>query len=615
MKMPFSLKEPLNEQDRLVEGMQSPSLLSAFRRFRKDESGTLGVFVVFMMFWMIALAGIAVDVMHYEQVRVRMQQTLDRSILAAASLKQTQNPKAVVLDYFDKAGLSDALNPDDVIVKTNTVSHREIEATASLDTNPYFLDLYGYSELLAVASGVAEQRISKVEISLVVDVSRSMVEDAWGNALTEPTPLRGLKDAAKQFSTTVLGNSSDNLVSISLVPYNSTVNLGPHLFNQYNVTDEVSFPASDPTMYCIDVPLSSYTSTAIPPTVAMPQTGFFESWWTVSIMDTWYYNVEGVATSPTGRFWNIPCQPFAENYVRPMQHIAGNPAGTDPGTLNNYIENLIAWGGTGIEKGMKWGLALLDPQTRPVISGVHSTLGLHANFLGRPLGFDDRTTMKVIVLMTDGANFEGSRLNAGYRGNSLSPVWRLPSGNYSIRFQTGRPADAGTNQYWHPYMCNPTYYTDWRGRQQVLDPCATQGRWHNRARGAEASATQISWHELWQEARIDWVVWQMYARALGPKGTSPADQTARVALFSTWRDTIRSIEPKVERDAALLQICDLAKANDVIIFGVSYGVGGDSTIIQNCATEGNFYDTATPAQISAAFGSIASQISNLRLTQ
>ena len=79
--------------------------LSRVARFASSERGSLVVFSLFCFLCMLILAGVALDVMHTEERRTRLQNTLDRAVLAAADLNQTLAPKDVVKDYFTKSGL------------------------------------------------------------------------------------------------------------------------------------------------------------------------------------------------------------------------------------------------------------------------------------------------------------------------------------------------------------------------------------------------------------------------------------------------------------------------------------------------------------------------------
>ena len=86
--------------------------------FRKDESGSLLIFSLFVFVAMLCVAGLAVDFMRVETQRVRLQSTLDRAVLAGASLEQTLDSETVVRDYFERAGLSEFLDSVDVIPGT-----------------------------------------------------------------------------------------------------------------------------------------------------------------------------------------------------------------------------------------------------------------------------------------------------------------------------------------------------------------------------------------------------------------------------------------------------------------------------------------------------------------
>ena len=88
-----------------------------------------------------------------------------------------------------------------------------------------------------------------------------------------------------------------------------------------------------------------------------------------------------------------------------------------------------------------------------------------------------------------------------------------------------------------------------------------------------------------------------------------------------------SIQSKIElvnasvatMDTQLQQVCTLAKANGVVVYGIAFEAPANGqTQIRNCSTDGttgSHYFNATGLQISTAFSAIASNISQLRLTQ
>ncbi|MGA9412703.1 MAG: Tad domain-containing protein, partial [Roseobacter sp.] len=77
--------------------------------FSRNEDGSITVFAIFMIFMMLMVCGISVDLMQNEMTRTKVQNTLDRAILAASDLEQQRDPDDVVDDYFAKAGMTSFL--------------------------------------------------------------------------------------------------------------------------------------------------------------------------------------------------------------------------------------------------------------------------------------------------------------------------------------------------------------------------------------------------------------------------------------------------------------------------------------------------------------------------
>src|SRR5690606_37753361 len=114
-------------------------------------------------------------------------------------------------------------------------------------------------------------------------------------------------------------------------------------------------------------------------------------------------NKEVAVTGPTydsnrKLYSNVWCNPVAGNYVRLHSNRAT--------TLKSQIDGLVAIGATSIELGMKWGTALLDPSAQPITAELATRGLVPTYFADRPAPYEDEETMKIIVLMTDGENFE-----------------------------------------------------------------------------------------------------------------------------------------------------------------------------------------------------------------
>jgi Flp pilus assembly protein TadG len=175
------------------------------RAFGRDEDGSIIILTILLLIIMLVLGGMAVDFMRYEARRAALQSVSDRAVLAAANLNQTVNSRAVVEDYFAKAGFTSA------IVGTPTVvdggNSRTVSVTSQVDVNTFYLRLIGIDTLQAPARSSATEGVGKVEISLVLDVSGSM---RWGGSRGEAAGGRFLdmRDAAIAFADKVLDPSN-----------------------------------------------------------------------------------------------------------------------------------------------------------------------------------------------------------------------------------------------------------------------------------------------------------------------------------------------------------------------------------------------------------------------
>lgn len=558
------------------------------QRFRRDEEGALVVLGLFLLVGMLLLGGMALDLMRHEERRVQMQQTLDRSVLAAAALSQRMDPEAVVRDYFARAGLSEYLSAVNV---EEGLNFRTVTADARADTKPFFMHMLGADvengAMDALAGAQATQRISNVEISLVLDVSGSMQDD--------PARITALKTAGKDFVSTVLTNNTD-LISISVVPYSGQVNLGPDLFARYSgVTHKHGLDKS----WCVDLPTASYSSTALATDLGMPQSGFFDAY---SGYGSW--NDGRTMTPPrytdqrkAGEFHfiNASCEPLTNNYVRPFSN--------NIVTLRSQIDALQANGATSIDAGMRWGVALLDPGSRNVVSGLIGAGKVPGVFAGRPADFTDRETMKIVVLMTDGAHFPEMRLKDAYRIATSNVYRSRGDGKLSIRFTTGRPTRAGTNEWYVPHLC---------GQTNSWGQCTSWGKWQSAVYNSGAGTDRLTWNKVWEYATVNWVAMHMYARALSPTPDTWSDVSLR---YENQMNVFRTTTTASEMDSRLEDVCDTAKGRGVIVFEIALEAQDPGkAVIRNCASSSAHYFEETDATLLSAFRAISSQISHLRLS-
>ncbi|OZB14500.1 MAG: hypothetical protein B7X55_11175 [Rhodobacterales bacterium 34-62-10] len=221
-------------------------------RFRRDEDGALVIFGVFMFIIIVFLGALGVDMMRFEMERAKLQSTLDRAVLAAADIDQSLDPEAVVNDYFTKSGLDGSVTG---VTVTEGLGFRAVSATARKTIDTQLIHMLGVDTMSAPAAGTAEERVDAVEISLVLDISGSM---SFNNRMTN------LENAGLEFVDAIFENSAEDKVSMSIIPYNGQVNIGPDLIDKYNITHRHT------NTFCVDLPPSVYTTAALSRTLPMP---------------------------------------------------------------------------------------------------------------------------------------------------------------------------------------------------------------------------------------------------------------------------------------------------------------------------------------------------------
>jgi len=506
--------------------------------FARNEDGSILPFSMMVLFLMILIGGLAIDVMRHEEKRVAIQQTLDNSVLAAAALKQELDPQFVVEDYFDKVGMSEYLTGVNV---NNALNARSVLAEAAADTQPFFMRMLGVNEFNVIANSGAEESISNVEISLVLDISGSM----------NGSRINNLRPAAKSFVDTILNNSEPGRVSMSVVPYSAQVNLGPDLMAQFNVTR-----IQDKTS-CVELPDSVFNSISLSRSQSFAHNGHFDP----------FYGTDAMTTETNCSYysaWDSNATAKTSNYVLP---ISG-----DRTALRAKIDALKVGGNTSIDLGVKWGSLLLDPNARPVTTGLIARGVVNGQFSSRPANFNASDTLKILVVMTDGENTTEYKLKEPYR-TGLSHVWRNSSGT--------------TAAYFDRSSTNKDYYWPSTGSWSSAPP---------------TGSVRQTWPQVFEKYSAQYVAYQFYQRPTG------------VSYGTKYYEMVEAVSST--KNTRLQQVCNAAKSAGIVIYGIAFEAPTNGqNQIRACATSDAHYFDAQGLEIATVFQSIASQISYLRLTQ
>lgn len=550
----------------------------------RDESGSLTIFSLFLFVLILFIAGMAVDLMRYERERTGLQNAMDAGVIASSSLDQSVDAEALVKDYVAKAGYNPDLvtvTPTEVRPDGTTLTSRSVQADADFQMSTIFMNMMGIDDLAGNATGTALQGSEVLEIALVLDISGSM-----GNG----DKLQNLKDAAKEFVTTILNNNDPSRVSISIVPYNQQVYMDAELRTRLALTDTV-IDVQDPAAY--GGAITTYTQFDLNSPCAAFGTEDFQSRRLAApgrtidtsaqfVDDMYYWSLNG----DTNQQFEDPFEfsYWCGNYPQPILLYQNNAT-----TLHNFIDTFQANGATAIDIGMNWGVGILDPSFEDVVTDMVDDGVLGADMRGRPLEYGENGVRKYVVLMTDGKNTQHLDLAPEYK-TGPSRIWHSAeqaNGNAYNGYLVEMPGNPASERWYvpgSPFSTNDDYY---------LGENALPG-----------DAKQWDFKKLYRKFRTNDVADYFFANSDS-------------AAYDEFRDVVVDTGGFAAADTNLDLVCDAAKANNrMTIYTVAFEAPDEGqTVLSSCASGDGFYFPVTGEQLSQAFQSIAVQISLLRLTE
>jgi Flp pilus assembly protein TadG len=511
------------------------------RRFASGQDGSVTVFALLIFIMMLIAAGTAIDFMRQETVRSQVQYNTDRAVLAAASLKQTQDPVSVVADYMAK---SQILSPVDINTTSSTgLNFRTVTVNATSYVDTYFLKMLGISSLSIATTSTAEEKIPKVEISLVVDISGSMASYSR---------LTNLKVAAAEFVTSLLDSTTDDLISISLIPYASYVSVGEPLASQYNIAADHNYST------CAQFADDQFGTTALSQTEPLVRMAHF--------------NHSSSSTLPISHS-ECPLDSAGNSIV---------PFSKDKVALIAAINGLDAHGNTAIDVGMRWATALLDPGTQGVVNNMVGAGVIDPVFSGRPLNWTDAEVMKVVVLMTDGSNTIQRNIDPNYR-TGLSDVYYDPSLGSTNSYRS----------YWVQLDSGWWFRRGWYSD-------SGDDMWSS---SQPSGLQRLTYPELWATFSPYWNAKFFYKYI---------DNSA----YYKFRYVIDTVVNGSSADTRLLTNCTAAKDAGLVVFTIGFEApSAGQAVMQSCASSISHYYDVQGTDISNAFASIAATIQKLKLTQ
>ncbi len=325
--------------------------------FLRGDSGSMAVFSLFVFITMLLVAGVAIDMMRYESERVRMQGASDRAVLAASAVRpnapHSLTPQQIAEAYLTAGGVAEGDFAGRVIVEEGD-GGRQVTVAPQSSLPTVMMHMLGIDRLDMAAPARALEAVGDppdIEVVLVLDVSGSM-RAMTSNGLTR---IQNLRIAARDLVEELYEDTEPGQMAVTLVPYDGWVLPPPGFVNNF-----VNLPLTLPGA-CVD----------------------FNDW----------NSVTGTLSSVVSRH---NCNAASWRQIRPFVSNVDDAI--------THIDALVASGTTSIDLGIRWGAAFFDPDIRPALQQQIDNGQVDAMFAGRPHDWDHDNVIRVMVVMTDGAN-------------------------------------------------------------------------------------------------------------------------------------------------------------------------------------------------------------------
>jgi len=391
-------------------------IITNISKFLRHQTGVVAVAFGIMIPAVIAGVGLSVDMAQAYLVKSRLSSALDAAALAAAA--SGSDDESEIQDKVDafmeanypegrigsKVGIDIDLNGDELTVS----------ATARLDTS--FMQIFGYDTIDVEAETVVQREVRGLEVVMVLDNTGSMSTN---------NNIGTLRTATANFIEILFESVSDpEFVRVGLVPYASSVNVGPYgLGLDYDDDDygeEFVVPPNNDVYadyyngfnpltgndYAIDEGDLEYDPNLKGqwhgcvlaednPLDSEDHDGPWEMYRHDYNGHSYYAN-RNYFNGTLGDGYNALNGP---NIYCPVQSIV--PLTSDEDFLLDSADNMTASGATLGNFGMAWGYRVLSPET-PFVEGAE---------------YSDPQWDKVALVMTDGINTMSSVYSAYGRSN------------------------------------------------------------------------------------------------------------------------------------------------------------------------------------------------------
>jgi Flp pilus assembly protein TadG len=382
----------------------------------RHQTGVVAVAFGLMIPVVVGAVGLSVDMAQAYLVKARLASALDAAALAAAATGSDDESEIQdKVDAFMEANYPEGRIGTKVAVDVSLVGD-ELTVTATARLNTTFMTVFGYDTVDVEAETIVQREVRGLEVVMVLDNTGSMSSN---------NNIGTLRTATANFIEILFDSVSEpELVKVGLVPYASSVNVGPYglgvdldennygtVFvdpplddvyadyyygmnpytgNNYGINEEdLEYDTSEKGQWHGCVLAEGYPL----------DTEDHEGPWEMYRHDyngNNYYKYNSYYSGTLGDGYNGL---YGPNVYCPEQPIV--PLTSDEVFLLDSAGNMTASGSTLGNLGMVWGWRVISPE-EPFIEGAE---------------YDDEQWDKVILMMTDGVNTMSNVYSAYGRTN------------------------------------------------------------------------------------------------------------------------------------------------------------------------------------------------------
>lgn len=338
-----------------------------------DDRGSVAALVGLAIVPLALALGLAVDGGMAYNAHSKLQGAADSAALAGAQAASTEESDVIAdaQKYFNANYPSDFM--DGRITNFQTTFNEEtgeLSIDAAVEIPSTFMQLAGIETIPIAVSSTAQQLLSGIELAMVLDVTGSMNSaDPSGG-----TKLASLKSASNTLLDTIYAeNDTVDNVSVSVIPYNTEVNLGSGRTDLLTGFDAAAF-GSEGWKGCVEAREAPFDQDDTPPS----QEAFTALLWPALVDDP--------STRRNETRFNPSNDP---NAFCPDSEIL--PLTAEKSVIADHIDDMTAAGFTMTNVGFTWGWRTISPRWQGEWGSTEA-----------PVAYDNPTIQKAIIFMTDG---------------------------------------------------------------------------------------------------------------------------------------------------------------------------------------------------------------------